>query len=296
MHFAQPRPTGRADLPPLLAAGCSITLWASAFPVMRFVLQHYDARHLALLRVVFAALALGLYAWPAGVRLPRLRDWPIFLLFGLLAISLNGYGLAFGLKTVSAGAGSFLVGTIPIFSAVLARVFFHERLGRLGVLGITLSFAGMGLIALGEGGGLRLDWGAGLVVGAALCQSVFYVFQKPYQRRYNALSITSYAVWCGVPFMAPSLPGLADALRQAPLAVTLAAAYLGAVPLGLGYVSWNFALSRARAARVTSAMYAMPAIALSLAWLWLGEVPTLLTLAGGALALAGVVVLNLWGR
>jgi drug/metabolite transporter (DMT)-like permease len=296
MASSLPRHPVRTDVPSLLAAGGTILVWASALPVMRFVLQTYGAGHLALLRVVFAALTLALYAGPAGVRLPRLRDCPAFLLFGLLAITLNGYGLSYGLITVSAGAGSFLVGSIPIFTAVLARIFFHERLGPIGVLGIALSFTGMGLIALGEGGGLRLDWGVGLVVGSALCQSVFYVFQKPYQRRYNALSITTYTVFGGLPFMAISLPGLAEATRLAPLSATLAAAYLGVVPLGFAFVLWNFALSRARAARVTSAMYTMPAIALSLAYFWLGEVPTLLTLAGGVLALAGVIVLNVWGR
>jgi len=35
---------------------------------------------------------------------------------------------------------------------------------------------------------------------------------------------------------------------------------------------------------------------LLIAWIWLGEMPFFLSLAGGVLALAGVIVVNVWGR
>ena len=69
-----------------------------------------------------------------------------------------------------------------------------------------------------------------------------------------------------------------------------AALYLGLVPTIFGYLAWNFALSRAPASKVSSFMYVQPLVASFIAWLWLGQVPTWLTAAGGLLAIAGVVL------
>jgi drug/metabolite transporter (DMT)-like permease len=43
-------------------------------------------------------------------------------------------------------------------------------------------------------------------------------------------------------------------------------------------------------------LYLIPVLAIGIAWVWLGEMPHLLSLLGGGVALAGVVMVNLWGR
>ena len=68
------------------------------------------------------------------------------------------------------------------------------------------------------------------------------------------------------------------------------AAYLGIVPTIVGYLCWNFALSRAPASKVSSIMYVQPLVASAIAWIWLGQVPSALTAVGGAFAVAGVVL------
>jgi drug/metabolite transporter (DMT)-like permease len=50
------------------------------------------------------------------------------------------------------------------------------------------------------------------------------------------------------------------------------------------------------ASRTASFLYAQPVLAMLVAWVWQGVVPGLVTLAGGALALAGVVVVQTKGR
>ncbi len=284
------------DLPALLAVAITITCWAANFPTIRFAVQAYDPQYIALLRFLCASLAMGLFALAVRMPLPAPRDWWAFAFFGLTGLGLSTLVLTFGLTTVSAGSGSFLVGTIPIFSALLARIFLKERLAAMGWLGIAISFSGVGLIALGEGQGLRFNPGAAWVMLSAFMQSIFYVFQKPFHLRYSPLQITAYIIWSATAWLLVFLPGLPGAVAAAPLGHTLAVVFLGLFPTGVAFLAWAYALSRAKAAKVTSAMFVMPALALGISWLWLGEVPTLFSLAGGLLALAGVLLLNLWGR
>jgi drug/metabolite transporter (DMT)-like permease len=88
----------------------------------------------------------------------------------------------------------------------------------------------------------------------------------------------------------PLLPQAVNELGAASTSTLLAVAFLGLVPTATGYGLWAYALARMPAGRLASTTLSIPAIAIAMSWLFLGEVPTLLAMVGGALALAGVVV------
>jgi drug/metabolite transporter (DMT)-like permease len=285
-----------ADWPVVLAVALTILCWSSNFPTIRFILQVYDPLSMSVLRTWVGAAALAGLALATRMRLPRRRDLPLCVLFGATGIAGATLGLNFGLRSLSAGGGAFLIGTVPIFSALLAWAFFRERLGPWAWLGIAVSFAGVGLIGLGEGGGLRFDLGTLFILTSAANQAFFYVFQRLLHRRYSPLQITCYSVWVGAALLSVAAPGLPALVLRAPLGHTLAVCYLGLFPTALAFSAWNFALTRARAAKVTSSLYALPALAIAIAYAWLGEVPAALSLLGGAVALSGVAMVHLWGR
>jgi drug/metabolite transporter (DMT)-like permease len=283
--------------PRVLAALVITTVfWASAFAGIRAGLDAYGPGQVALFRFLVASAVLAAYAALARMRLPERRDLPAVFLAGLLAFAVYHVALNYGEVTVSAGSASILIATAPVFTALLAVAFLGERLRALGWFGMGVSFLGSAMISLGEGEGLRLDPSAALILLAALSTSIYFVLQKPYLEKYGALAFTTYAIWAGTLLTLVYLPGLLSEVQTAPLGTTLAMVYLGVFPTAIAYATYAYAFSRIPAARAASFLYVIPVMAYVIAWLWLGEIPTSLSVVGGVVTLAGVLLVNIRRR
>jgi drug/metabolite transporter (DMT)-like permease len=131
---------------------------------------------------------------------------------------------------------------------------------------------------------------------AAVGESIFFVLQKPHLARYTGLQLTTFTIWTGTFFMLIFLPGLVVQVQKAPVGATLAVVYLGIFPAAIGYVLWSYALSKADVSRVTSTLNLSPILALLIAFLWLGEIPSIPSLVGGLITIAGVILLITRGK
>ncbi|MEW6638733.1 MAG: DMT family transporter [Actinomycetota bacterium] len=286
----------KPDLFVPISLGLTILFWASAFPGIRAGLAAYTPGQVALLRLLVASAVLAVYAVAVRMRLPEVRDLPAVALGGFLGFTVYHVALNYGEVTVSSGPAALLVNTAPIFTALLATAFLGERLRPLGWAGMVVSLVGAALIGAGEGEGLSFAPGTFLILLSALSVSVYLVLQRPYLTKYGALSFTAYAIWAGTFFALVFLPGLSVAVAAAPPSTTLAMVYLGLFPTAVAYVTYAHAMSRLSASRGASFLYLVSPLAFVIAWLWLGEVPTLLSVAGAVVVFAGVVIVNARGR
>src|SRR5713226_2781524 len=164
----------------LVALGGPLVLKTSTFAGIRAGLRAYSPSHLAILRFLVASFVLAIYAAVAHFRRPQMSDLPGLALTGLIGITFYNIALNFGETRVTAGAASLLIASVPIWTALFARFMLRETLTALGWFGVFLSFAGVALIARGEGEGIRLSPQALVILSAALTSSVYMIMQKHY--------------------------------------------------------------------------------------------------------------------
>jgi len=277
--------------PHFVALAGTVVLWASAFPAIRVGVDGLGLAALSFLRLAVAAVALLVVAPLAGVRLPRGRDLPLICLCGLSGMTAYQILLNWGEIHVEAGTASLLIAVAPVFSVLLAGVFLSEPLTRNVVAGSVIALAGTAVVTLAEGfAGFSL---ASLVVlAAAVVQGVYHFASKPLLRHYSGLEVATYAMLAGTVFALPLLPTTVGAVTDASAGALWAAVFLGLLPSALGFVIWGYAVARLPMAASTAALYLVPPVALLVSFVWLGETPHPLELLGGAVSVAGVVLIN----
>ncbi len=273
----------------LLAA--TICVWSSAFAGLKYVLTHIDPYSLTTLRLTIASACLGVGALIAETPLPERRDLPLLVATGLLGFSVYHSSLNFGLsfRGVSAGQGSFLISTTPIWTTLLAWQFLGEHTTWRTWLGLVLGLTGVGWMSL-DPESLAISTGSFIVLFAALCNAGQIVLQKRLLERYRAIDLAVYLTILGSLPLVAYLPWVLETAATLPASGWAVAIYLGVVPIALGYFANAVVLSIIDASRMSQALLLIPPVATLIAWLTLGEVPSSQLVIGGPLILLGVLL------
>jgi drug/metabolite transporter (DMT)-like permease len=271
----------------------TVIAWASSFPAIRAGLGSFGPVEMAALRFAIAGAPAAIFLVLTRAPLPGAGDIWRFLVGGIVFIAAYAVLLNIGQTIVPAGAASFIINTNPIMTAALAMLILGERFSLMSWLGTAVSFAGIGLIALGNGLDLNIGVSILLILGAAFCNTITTVVQKPLFARHKPLSVAAWNMAIGGLVLSPFLPGAIMQAQAASTEALFSVAYLAIVSSLAAYGTWAITLSRLPAARAANFQYCVPPIATLIGFLWLGEIPSLPGIIGGLMALSGVVIVNL---
>ena len=278
---------------PYIAAAGTITFWSSAFPAVKFSLDFFSPGGLMVYRFLIATAVLLAYCGLKKIPPPKMRDLPMFMLSGFTGIFLYMWAFNTGTDMVPSGISGFIIASVPVFSLILSIVFLKEKANPLIWIGVFVSFFGIGIVAATQVTDLQINLGIWLLLAAALCGSIFNIAQKHILRKYSVMQTTAYSVTCGTVVMLVFLPGLFNEFAAAPIQAHIVVVYLGLFPAAIAYFLWGYALAKAeKTIYVTTFLYLSPFLTLVIAFIWLGEVMPPLAFVGGAVVVAGMVIVN----
>lgn len=283
------------DKKALTALLVTVFLWGAAFIGIQESLKYFTPGALALLRYSIGSIAiLPLYFTLSNRTKITRKELPWLFLLGITGFSLYNVLLNIGETMVSGAIASFIASQIPVVTILLATLFLHERLTKLAWIGLCISTLGIVIIAFGESQQLGyFNLGILFVIASVCCGAMYSVLQKPLLKRMQAIELTAWAMWLGT----LSLMGYAPTVIHQVMAQQNVwnffwPVFLGIGPGVIGFACWSYGLKHFPATKAASFLFAMPIIATLTGWILFSEIPTMISLVGGLLALSGAFIVR----
>ena len=262
-------------------------VWGTSFVVLLHAVRAFGWVGAAAFRSLLAAATLYALARLGGRRLvfgPRV--WPYAVVGGTIVVLL--ICMSFATPRIGTAMTAILIGTTPLFSAVLGRLYRSERTSLAGLAGLLLGLGGVVLLVGFPAVPVTGSFMAGCI--SALIAAFASAYSGTYARRFLAdrgsweISIGSFGF--GGVMMLPLLFAVPVVGTPAPVDY-LYLAILGCVMSALCYVVFYRLIFTIGATRTMSVEFSVTLVAVFIGCLLLGEPLSLAQIVGGATVLAG---------
>ena len=278
-----------------------VVIWGTAFPGIKVLGEVLDPYQMTWFRYALFPVAYG--AWMLLRRrdvFARVsgRDWLTMGLLGILGVIGYHFSLNWAMHGdggVTAATGAILVATTPLFTLLISVAMGKETPTWLAWLGSAVAFAGVAIVVFLGKGHVELTVALRALVGlvAPLSWAIYSVYTRPLIHKYGGLFTTGATLSVGVFALLP----LGVSYGVEPLQAMHAEhwfwlAFLSLLSTILGYAMWNQALKHRTASQVSVYIYFNPVVAALVGVAFLHERLTGWFLAGAALVMAGVVLVN----
>jgi len=270
----------------------TVCLWALNFTASKYILDHgfrpltYSGIRYSLAALIFLAVVLPR---ERSLRIER-RDLPL-VAGAIILLFLNQIGFVFAIDLSTATTVALLFGTLPIFTALIARLVGMEQLSHRFWIAAALSFGGVGLVTVGSGQSISGNvWGDLLALLGAATWGGYSVALAPLMRRYSPYRLSAvFLLVVSVALLAAAGPQLEDQSFDLSGLVWLGFVYAVLGPLVITNLLWFSAIDRVGPSRASLFANLQPFLAAVIALVLLRENLTRLQVAGGLLIAAGIV-------
>lgn len=287
----------RSPWPDISLLGVAL-IWGVNIPLMKLGLEGVERFAFNAVRLLLSALILvplALREAPfQGVRPPGFR-WSVAL-YALIASGVYQWTFILGVSRTASGNGSLIMATVPMWTAILARLLLGDRLSTQAKLGLVIAFLGTSIVALQK----DLQGGESPLVGnifmllAALTWAWGTVHSRkvlPYISPMRLSAISSAAM---LPlqflFAYDSVQEFVPQLRETRVWGPLV--YAGLLSTGLALPMWSYGVRHSGAAQAAVFQNLVPIVAIASAWLINREPVTGSQILGGALIIGGLILVR----
>lgn len=277
------------DLRTALMGLSFVTMWSSAFTSARIAVAHAPPFAMLSVRFLIAGLlAVAVARW-LGQRVTLSRaGWRAVILFGICQNTLY-LGLNFAaMRTVEASVAVIIASLLPLSVAAARWLGAGERLGRLGVIGLSAGLLGVLVIMSARLSGGADPVGVGLCVAGLLSLTAATLLVRGASVGGNLLMVVGLQMLVGSVTLLPLSLIFETWTVDWTLSLIVAFVYMTLVPGLAATLIWFLLVGRVGATRASSFHFLNPFIGVAIAALVLGERLTLRDLAGVLVIMVGI--------
>lgn len=261
-------------------------IWGAAFLFTRISAPVIGPVATADGRMLVGGLALAAWFALAGLDAQWRRWWPHYLAVGILTSGLPFLLFSYAAMTQPAGLLSVLNATSPMWGAVMAALLLGERLTARRAAGFALGVAGVALVTR-PGPGAALDV---LPSAAAVCYGIAGIYMKRWASGVPSRGMAlGSQIGAGVLFLPLNAVWPPATLTPPPL-VVLSVLALGLVCGAVAYLLYFRLINDIGPTGALTVTYLVPVFGVAWGVIFLGETVSAGMLAGGALVIAGTVL------
>jgi RarD protein len=201
------------------------------------------------------------------------------------------------MKFTTASNTGWIIGTAPIFMALLGLIFFKEKINTLKVTGIVIATLGL-LLLVGKGNPVNINLienkGDLLILSSSFTWGIYSMVNKKISLTYSPVMTIFYLFVMMAIIIIPFTASDAsiNSIKNLSGIGWIAILFLGLLCSGVAYVIWAYALREMESAKVGAYLYFEPFVTVLTAWIFLKEDITLFMIISGLIITAGVFLVN----
>jgi drug/metabolite transporter (DMT)-like permease len=275
-----------------LALATIYLVWGSTYLAIRVTDRTMPPFLMSSVRFLIAGVALYVFAARGRAR-PSWQEWRAAAIVGAALLLVGNGGVAWAETRLESGLAALIVAIIPLWVALMDRLFFGRRLSTTAVVGLIVGFAGVALLVRPGGGGdvvamlvlvaTTSAWAGGSLYarGATLPESPLLA---------AAMQMLAASLFLGVFGLATGeASGIhADSFATKPV---IAFVYLVLVGSLIAFSAYAWLLKNVRISIVSTYAFVNPVVAVALGTMFLNEPIGWTTIVAGAAIVVAVVLI-----